>query len=151
MIPNLYKLAGRANPLRAPRGGAHRGNPCPVNFRRSLTDVMAVHETGCAMLCASNVQEARDFALISRAASLNSRLPFIHFFDGFRTSHEITKIAPLDDETLRALLPVEVSSPSGTALTPDKPVIRGTASNQEGHLFPVPGRQAPGMTRAITT
>lgn len=80
---------------------------------------MAVRQTGCALLCASNVQEAQDFALIAQVASLNSRLPFIHFFDGFRTSHEITKIVPLDDDTLRALLPAEaIRAHRERALTP---------------------------------
>jgi pyruvate/2-oxoacid:ferredoxin oxidoreductase alpha subunit len=66
---------------------------------------MAVRQTGCAMLCASSVQEAQDFALISHIATLKSRVPFIHFFDGFRTSHEINKIVPLADDTILNLLP----------------------------------------------
>ncbi len=99
------------------------------------SDVMAVRQTGCAMLCASNVQEAQDFALISQIASLNSRLPFIHFFDGFRTSHEIAKIAPLADDTLRALLPADaIRAHRDRALTPDKPVIRGTAANPDTYF-----------------
>ncbi len=69
------------------------------------SDVMAVRQTGCAMLCASSVREARDFALISISLLLKSRVPFIHFFDGFRTSHEINKITPLADDTIRSLLP----------------------------------------------
>lgn len=66
---------------------------------------MAVRQTGCAMLCAASVQEAQDFALISHIATLKSRVPFIHFFDGFRTSHEINKIVPLADDTILELMP----------------------------------------------
>ncbi len=69
------------------------------------SDVMAVRQTGCAMLCAANVEEAQDFALISHIATLKSRVPFIHFFDGFRTSHEIDKILPLADDTILNLMP----------------------------------------------
>ncbi len=98
------------------------------------SDVMAVRQTGCAPLCASNVQEAQDFALIAQVASLNSRLPFIHFFDGFRTSHEIAKIVPLDDDTLRALLPAEAIRAHRAGADPDKPVIRGTAANPDTYF-----------------
>lgn len=73
------------------------------------------------MLCANNVQEAQDFALIAQVASLNSRLPFIHFFDGFRTSHEINKIAPLSEDTLKALLPQEKRCCPRTPSTPTAP------------------------------
>lgn len=99
------------------------------------SDVMAVRQTGCAMLCASSVQEAQDFALISHIATLQSRVPFIHFFDGFRTSHEINKIAPLADDTIRALLPQDkIAEHRQRALNPEHPVIRGTSANPDTYF-----------------
>lgn len=87
------------------------------------------------MLCASNVQEAQDFSLISHMATLNSRIPFIHFFDGFRTSHEINKIVPLSDDKLRQLLPQKgIDQHRSRALTPDHPVIRGTSANPDTYF-----------------
>ncbi|WP_421304469.1 pyruvate:ferredoxin (flavodoxin) oxidoreductase [Aeromonas veronii] len=131
MIPNLYKLAGQLIPF-VLHVAARTVATHALSIFGDHSDVMAVRQTGCAMLCASNVQEAQDFALISQIASLNSRLPFIHFFDGFRTSHEIAKIAPLADDTLRALLPADaIRAHRDRALTPDKPVIRGTAANPD--------------------
>ena len=134
MIPNMYKIAGEQMPcvfdVSARALASHA-----LSIFGDHQDVMAVRQTGCAMLCASNVQEAQDFALISQVASLNSRLPFIHFFDGFRTSHEIAKIVPLADDTLRALLPeAAIRAHRDRALTPDKPVIRGTAANPDTYF-----------------
>lgn len=84
---------------------------------------------------ANNVQEAQDFALIAQIASLNSRLPFIHFFDGFRTSHEINKIAPLSDDSLKVLLPqAAIDAHRARAMTPDKPIIRGTSANPDSYF-----------------
>ncbi|WP_350313253.1 pyruvate:ferredoxin (flavodoxin) oxidoreductase [Dickeya fangzhongdai] len=131
MIPTLYKLAGQLTPF-VLHVAARTVATHALSIFCDHSDVMAVRQTGCAMLCASNVQEAQDFALISQMASLNSRLPFIHFFDGFRTSHEINKIEPLSDAQLRTLLPqAAIDAHRERALTPERPVIRGTASNPD--------------------
>ncbi|CPR14286.1 pyruvate:ferredoxin (flavodoxin) oxidoreductase [Brenneria goodwinii] len=131
MIPTLYKLAGELTPF-VLHVAARTVATHSLSIFCDHSDVMAVRQTGCAMLCASNVQEAQDFALIAQIASLNSRLPFIHFFDGFRTSHEINKIEPLSDDTLRQLLPQQaIDAHRERALTPERPVIRGTASNPD--------------------
>ncbi|WP_033569951.1 pyruvate:ferredoxin (flavodoxin) oxidoreductase [Dickeya undicola] len=131
MIPTLYKLAGQLTPF-VLHVAARTVATHALSIFCDHSDVMAVRQTGCAMLCASNVQEAQDFALISQMASLNSRLPFIHFFDGFRTSHEINKIEPLSDAQLHALLPqAAINAHRERALTPERPVIRGTASNPD--------------------
>ncbi|MEQ9861262.1 pyruvate:ferredoxin (flavodoxin) oxidoreductase [Pectobacterium cacticida] len=131
MIPTLYKLAGELTPF-VLHVAARTVATHALSIFCDHSDVMAVRQTGCAMLCASNVQEAQDFALIAQIASLNSRLPFIHFFDGFRTSHEINKIEPLSDATIRQLLPQQaIDAHRERALTPERPVIRGTASNPD--------------------
>ncbi|UMB77605.1 pyruvate:ferredoxin (flavodoxin) oxidoreductase [Dickeya fangzhongdai] len=131
MIPTLYKLAGQLTPF-VLHVAARTVATHALSIFCDHSDVMAVRQTGCAMLCASNVQEAQDFALISQMASLNSRLPFIHFFDGFRTSHEINKIEPLSDAQLHTLLPqAAIDAHRERALTPERPVIRGTASNPD--------------------
>ncbi|RNM04394.1 pyruvate:ferredoxin (flavodoxin) oxidoreductase [Dickeya undicola] len=131
MIPTLYKLAGQLTPF-VLHVAARTVATHALSIFCDHSDVMAVRQTGCAMLCASNVQEAQDFALISQMASFNSRLPFIHFFDGFRTSHEINKIEPLSDAQLHALLPqAAINAHRERALTPERPVIRGTASNPD--------------------
>ncbi|MFP1878651.1 pyruvate:ferredoxin (flavodoxin) oxidoreductase [Lonsdalea quercina] len=131
MIPTLYKLAGQLTPF-VLHVAARTVATHALSIFCDHSDVMAVRQTGCAMLCASNVQEAQDFALISQMASLNSRLPFIHFFDGFRTSHEINKIEPLSDEHILQLLPQKsIDEHRERALTPERPVIRGTASNPD--------------------
>jgi pyruvate-ferredoxin/flavodoxin oxidoreductase len=96
------------------------------------SDVMATRATGFAMLASNSVQEASDFALIAQAAALESRIPFLHFFDGFRTSHEVNKITPLSDEDLRALVNEKyVLDHRERALSPDRPVLRGTAQNPD--------------------
>ncbi|UJR63039.1 pyruvate:ferredoxin (flavodoxin) oxidoreductase [Dickeya zeae] len=131
MIPTLYKLAGQLTPF-VLHVAARTVATHALSIFCDHSDVMAVRQTGCAMLCASNVQEAQDFALISQMASLNSRLPFIHFFDGFRTSHEINKIEPLSDAQLHSLLPqAAIDAHRERALTSERPVIRGTASNPD--------------------
>ncbi|KAA8998072.1 pyruvate:ferredoxin (flavodoxin) oxidoreductase [Affinibrenneria salicis] len=131
MIPSLYKLAGQLTPF-VLHVAARTVATHSLSIFCDHSDVMAVRQTGCAMLCASNVQEAQDFALISQIASLNSRLPFIHFFDGFRTSHEINKIEPLTDDVLHQLLPQRaIEEHRARALSPEHPVIRGTASNPD--------------------
>src|SRR5262249_8766063 len=93
---------------------------------------MACRQTGFAMLAAASVQEAHDLAAIAHAATLRARVPFLHFFDGFRTSHEIQKIAELSDDDLRAMLDdAAIAAHRARALTPDRPVIRGTAQNPD--------------------
>jgi pyruvate-ferredoxin/flavodoxin oxidoreductase len=131
MIPNMYKIAGELTPTVfhvAARSLAAQG----LSIFGDHSDVMATRATGFAMLCSTSVQEAMDFALIAQAASLESRLPFLHFFDGFRTSHEVSKIALLSDDDLRALIDDElVLQHRARALTPDRPVLRGTAQNPD--------------------
>ncbi|MFV0547728.1 MAG: pyruvate:ferredoxin (flavodoxin) oxidoreductase [Limnobaculum xujianqingii] len=134
MIPTLYKLAGELTPF-VLHVAARTVATHALSIFGDHSDVMAVRQTGCAMLCASSVQEAQDFALISQMATLNSRIPFIHFFDGFRTSHEINKIVPISDDCIRQLLPMEmISAHRKRALTPDHPVIRGTSANPDTYF-----------------
>lgn len=134
MIPTLYKLAGQLTPF-VLHVAARTVATHALSIFGDHSDVMAVRQTGCALLSAGNVQEAQDFALISQIAALNSRIPFIHFFDGFRTSHEINKIAPLSDDTLRKLMPQRaIDQHRQRALTPDNPVIRGTSANPDTYF-----------------
>lgn len=131
MIPTLYKLAGQLTPF-VLHVAARTVATHALSIFGDHSDVMAVRQTGCAMLCASSVQEAQDFALIAHIATLKSRVPFIHFFDGFRTSHEINKIVPLSNETLLSLLPQEeIDAHRARALNPEHPVIRGTSANPD--------------------
>ena len=131
MVPVLYKLAGELTPVVihvASRALAAQG----LSIFGDHSDVMACRGTGCAILCAASVQEAGDFAAIATRASLESRLPFLHVFDGFRTSHEIQKIAPLSDALLRAFIPSgPISALRQRALSPDHPVIRGTSQDPD--------------------
>ena len=131
MIPTLYKLAGELTPV-----VLHVASRALATQALSIfcdhSDVMATRGTGCGLLCAASVQEASDFAAISTALSLRSRLPFLHVFDGFRTSHEIQKIQPLSDGQLLDLIPEEAISAHRTrALSPEHPVIRGTSQNPD--------------------
>lgn len=131
MIPSLYKIAGELTPF-VLHVAARTIATHALSIFGDHSDVMAIRQTGCALLCASSVQEAQDFALIAQMASFNSRIPFIHFFDGFRTSHEINKIAPISDETIKNLLPYDaIKAHRARALTPDEPVIRGTSANPD--------------------
>src|SRR5262249_25300298 len=96
------------------------------------SDVMAVRQTGFALLSAASVQEAHDFALVAHASTLETRVPFVHFFDGFRTSHELQTIEMLDDEDVRALISDQlVRAHRVRALSPQRPFIRGTAQNPD--------------------
>jgi len=131
MIPNLYKIAGELHPfvlhVTARSLATHA-----LSIFCDHGDVMACRQTGCAMLCANSVQEALDFSAIAHAATLRTRVPFIHYFDGFRTSHEVQKINLLSDDDLRALLPAGgIEAFRQKALTPDHPSIRGTAQNPD--------------------
>jgi pyruvate-ferredoxin/flavodoxin oxidoreductase len=131
MIPNMFKIAGELTPavfhVTARTVATHA-----LSIFGDHGDVMACRSTGWGMLGAASVQETMDFALISQAASLRSRIPFIHFFDGFRTSHEVSKIAMLKDDDMRALIDDKlIAEHRARALTPDRPVLRGTAQNPD--------------------
>ncbi|MCA9991910.1 MAG: pyruvate:ferredoxin (flavodoxin) oxidoreductase, partial [Anaerolineales bacterium] len=127
MIPNMYKIAGELTATVfhiAARSVAAQA----LSIFGDHSDVMAARNTGFAMLASNSVQEAHDFALISSAATLAARMPFLHFFDGFRTSHEVNKIELLDMETMRAMINDDlVREHRRRGLTPDAPVMRGTA------------------------
>ncbi|MGD0966283.1 MAG: pyruvate:ferredoxin (flavodoxin) oxidoreductase [Candidatus Acidiferrales bacterium] len=131
MIPNMYKIAGELTPA-VIHVAARTVATHALSIFGDHSDVMATRPTGFALLSSNSVQEASDFALIAQAATLESRIPFLHFFDGFRTSHEINKIIPLQDDDLRALIDdALVRSHRGRALSPDHPVLRGTAQNPD--------------------
>jgi pyruvate-ferredoxin/flavodoxin oxidoreductase len=131
MIPNMYKIAGELTAAVfhvAARSLAAQG----LSIFGDHSDVMAVRQTGFALLASGSVQEAHDLALVAQAATLATRVPFVHFFDGFRTSHELNTIELLSDEDLRALVPEElVRAHRGRALSPERPFIRGTAQNPD--------------------
>ncbi|MBD2145346.1 pyruvate:ferredoxin (flavodoxin) oxidoreductase [Sphaerospermopsis sp. FACHB-1194] len=131
MIPNLFKIAGELTSF-VLHVSARSLATHALSIFGDHSDVMAARSTGFALLCSASVQESHDFALISQAATLETRVPFLHFFDGFRTSHEVQKIELLSDEVLRELVPLElVSAHRQRCLTPDKPVLRGTAQNPD--------------------
>jgi pyruvate-ferredoxin/flavodoxin oxidoreductase len=131
MIPNMYKIAGELTAA-VIHVAARSLATHALSIFGDHSDVMATRATGFAMLASNSVQEASDFALIAQAATLESRVPFLHFFDGFRTSHEVNKIIPLADEDLRALIDEKfVQQHRERALTPDHPVLRGTAQNPD--------------------
>ncbi len=131
MISNMYKIAGELTPAVfhvAARSLATQA----LSIFGDHSDVMAARATGFAMLASSSVQEAMDLALVAHASTLEARLPFLHFFDGFRTSHEVTKVEQLAPEDLRAMIDDDlVRAHRGRALSPDHPVIRGTAQNPD--------------------
>src|SRR5690242_1577343 len=131
MVPNMNKIAGELTPavfhVTARTLAAHA-----LSIFGDHSDVMACRTTGFAMLCSNSVQEAMDLALIAHAATLESRIPFLHFFDGFRTSHEVNKIEMLTEDDMRSLINMErVLEHRGRALSPDHPVLRGTAQNPD--------------------
>jgi pyruvate-ferredoxin/flavodoxin oxidoreductase len=131
MIPNLYKIAGELT-CSVIHVAARSLAAQALSIFGDHSDVMAVRSTGFALLCSASVQEAHDFALIAQSATLKSRIPFIHFFDGFRTSHEIQKVELLEEEDLRSLIDdAGVFAHRDRALTPDRPVLRGTAQNPD--------------------
>ena len=131
MIPNMYKIAGELTPT-VFHVTARSLSAQALSIFGDHSDVMATRQTGFAMLCSNSVQEVMDFALISQRATLESRIPFMHFFDGFRTSHEVVKIEQLDAEDIRAMIDDEmVRAHRSRALTPDNPFIRGTAQNPD--------------------
>ena len=131
IIPNMYKIAGELTPTVfhiTARSLACQG----LSIFGDHSDVMVARATGFAMLCSKNVQEAMDFALISQTATLESRIPFMHFFDGFRTSHEVQKIEEVSFEDMRAMIDDDlVFAHRKRGLTPDNPFIRGTSQNPD--------------------
>jgi pyruvate-ferredoxin/flavodoxin oxidoreductase len=131
MIPNMFKIAGELTPTVfhiAARALAAQA----LSIFGDHSDVMAARSTGFGMLASNSVQEVMDFALISQAASLESRIPFLHFFDGFRTSHEVAKVEQLTVDDLRAMIDEDlVHAHRARALSPDHPVLRGSAQNPD--------------------
>jgi pyruvate-ferredoxin/flavodoxin oxidoreductase len=131
MIPNMFKIAGELTPTVfhvAARAIATHA----LSIFGDHSDVMAARMTGWAMLCSSDVQAAQDLALVAHAATLEARVPFLHFFDGFRTSHEVNVIEAVEDEVIRAMVSDElVRAHRERALTPDRPVLRGTAQDPD--------------------
>ncbi len=131
MIPNMFKIAGELTPavfhVSARSVAAHA-----LSIFGDHSDVMATRQTGWAMLASRSTQEAHDMALIAQAASLRARIPFLHFFDGFRTSHEVNKIEYLNEDDMHAMIDLQaVSEHRARALSPDHPVLRGTAMNPD--------------------
>ena len=131
MIPNMFKIAGELTPatmhVTARTLATHA-----LSIFGDHSDVMACRSTGWAMLASNSIQEVADLALVAQIATLESRIPFIHFFDGFRTSHEVGKIAPISDDTIRAMVDDKfLVTFRKNALTPDRPFIRGTAQNPD--------------------
>ena len=131
MIPNMFKIAGELTPA-VIHVAARAIATHALSIFGDHSDVMAARATGFAMLSSCSVQEASDFALIAHAATLEARIPFLHFFDGFRTSHEVNKIFPLSDEDLRAMMDEDaIRQHRERALTPDRPKLRGSAQNPD--------------------
>jgi pyruvate-ferredoxin/flavodoxin oxidoreductase len=131
MIPNMYKIAGELTS--AVIHVAARSLACQaLSIFGDHSDVMATRQTGFGMLASNSIQEVMDFALIAQAATLESRIPFVHFFDGFRTSHEVAKVEQLTEDDMRALIDEKfVHAHRARALSPDRPVLRGSAQNPD--------------------
>ena len=131
MLPNMFKIAGELTPCVI--HVAARSIACQaLSIFGDHSDVYTARGTGFAMLCSASVQEAHDFALIAHATTLRTRVPFLHFFDGFRTSHEIAKTACISDDDMAAMLdPAAIAAHRQRGLTPDRPVVRGTAQNPD--------------------
>jgi len=131
MIPNLYKIAGELSPAVfhvAARSVATHA----LSIFGDHSDVMAVRQTGLAILAASSVQEAQDLAVVAHVATLRTRIPFLHFFDGFRTSHEVAKVELVDDDVLKALIDEDlIAEHRLRSLNPNHPVLRGSAQNPD--------------------
>ena len=131
MVPNMNKIAGELTPavfhVTARTIATHA-----LSIFGDHSDVMSCRATGFAMLCSNSVQEAMDLALIAHAATLETRIPFLHFFDGFRTSHEVNKIEMLEEDDLRSMISMDrILEHRQRALSPDHPVLRGTAQNPD--------------------
>jgi pyruvate-ferredoxin/flavodoxin oxidoreductase len=133
-IPNMYKIAGELIPF-VLHISARTLATQALSIFGDHADVMGCRQTGFAMLCSDSVQQAHDFALVSQASTMKSRVPFMHYFDGFRTSHEVSKIELLEDEDLRAMVTDEmVAEFHARGLTPDSPTVRGTAQNPDTYF-----------------
>ena len=131
MIPNMYKIAGELTST-VFHVSARALSAAALNIFGDHSDVMSCRSTGWAMLCSNNVQEVMDFALIAQSATLRSRIPFLHFFDGFRTSHEVQKVEELTFDDMRAMISDElVNAHRLRGLSPERPVMRGTAQNPD--------------------
>src|SRR4030095_8832599 len=131
MIPNMYKIAGELTPFTM-HVAARTLATHALSIFGDTSDVMACRQTGFALLCSNSVQEAHDMAAVAHAATLETRIPFLHFFDGFRPSHEVAKIEELSDDDLRALIAESsIFAHRRRGLTPDRPVLRGTAQNPD--------------------
>jgi pyruvate-ferredoxin/flavodoxin oxidoreductase len=131
MLPNMFKIAGELTPT-VIHVAARTVATHALSIFGDHSDVMAARPTGWAMLAANSVQEAHDFALVAHASALASRVPFLHFFDGFRTSHEVAKIQALTDDDLRALVDdADVAAHRDRGLSPDRPQLRGSAQNPD--------------------
>jgi len=131
MLPNMFKIAGELTPC-VIHVAARTVATHALSIFGDHSDVMAARPTGWAMLASTSVQEAQDMALVAHTATLEARIPFIHFFDGFRTSHEVTKIDLLEDDDIEALVdPEAVRAHRSRGLTPDAPVLRGSAQNPD--------------------
>ncbi len=131
MIPNMFKIAGELTSF-CMHVSARTVATHALSIFGDHSDVMACRQTGFAMLASGSVQEAHDFAAIGQRATLRSRVPVLHYFDGFRTSHEVSKIEQLLDDDLRAMITEDlVAAHRARALTPEKPVLRGTAQNPD--------------------
>ena len=131
MIPNMFKIAGELTPtvfhVSARTIATHA-----LSIFGDHSDVMATRTTGFGLIASNSVQEIMDFALITQAAALEARVPFIHFFDGFRSSHEVMKIEQLTEDDMRAMIDHElVLAHRNRRLTPERPVLRGTAQNPD--------------------
>jgi pyruvate-ferredoxin/flavodoxin oxidoreductase len=131
MLPNMYKIAGELTP--AVFHIAARSLACQaLSIFGDHSDVMSARQTGFGMLCSNSPQEAMDMALVAHAASLEGRIPLLHFFDGFRTSHEVAKIYDIADDNLRAMInPEWIAAHRARALSPDRPVLRGSSQNPD--------------------
>jgi len=139
MIPNMYKIAGEQTPF-VMHVAARALATHALSIFGDHSDVMSVRQTGFAMLSSHNVQQASDMAAIAHAATLRARVPFLHFFDGFRTSHEESRLTRIDDSVLHEMLPDElVLANRARGMTPDAPTIRGTAQNPDVYFQ---GREA---------
>ncbi len=131
MIPNMFKIAGELTPATM-HVSARTVATHALSIFGDQSDVMACRSTGWAMLASNSVQEVHDLALVAQIATLEARIPFMHFFDGFRTSHEVSKILPIGDETIRALVDDQyIIRYRQNALSPDRPILRGTAQNPD--------------------
>ena len=131
MIPNMYKIAGELTPM-VMHVAARSLAPQALSIFGDHSDVMSTRGSGFALLSSASVQEAMDFALIAQAATLEARIPFMHFFDGFRTSHEIAKVELLDEKDMRSMIDLDlVLAHRRRALSPDHPVLRGATQNPD--------------------